>query len=266
MSIKINTYSVSKQQLITVPVPTQTRTYKPISHEQLIDLTLNSINGAGFTIDKEMYSSAREGNISNGKFTLKNVADKEMQIQIAFQNSYDKSLSLKYAIGVRVFICENGCVHGDFGAFKKKHQGEVQEFTPKAITEYIKRAGETFKQMQKEREEMKKIGLSERVRAELIGRMFIEEEFITSTQINVIKDQLSHPEFDYNCPNSMWELYQYTTQGMKDIHPTLWMENHIKAHKFFVNELGILVNEHSAPVFTDISPNQTVMEFTPGVV
>ncbi len=29
------------------------------------------------------------------------------------------------------------------------------------------------------------------------------------------------------------ELYNYTTFAMKEVHPGLWMESHIKAHKFF---------------------------------
>lgn len=236
-----NTYISTKERLMSIDVPSETRTYKPVSHKQLIDLTLDSISGAGFTLDSESYKLAREGNIANGLFRLRNVADAEMQLQIAFQNSYDKSLSLKFAIGTRVFICKNGMVHGDFGAFKKKHQGEIQDFTPKAITEYIKASGDVFSQMQKERENMKKIELSDKTRAELIGRMFIEEEFITSTQLNIIKNQLKHPEFDYNCPNSLFELYQFTTQGMRDVHPSLWMQNHIEAHKFFVNESLVLV-------------------------
>ncbi len=236
-----NTYISTKQQLINTIVPCETRTYKPVTHEQLIDLTLNSIQGAGFTLSGESYTSAREGNVANGLFKLKNVADKEMQIQIAFQNSYDKSLSLKFAIGTHVFICKNGCVRGDMGTFKKKHQGEIQSFTPTAITEYIKNSGEIFTQMVKEREEMKKIELSDRTRAELLGRMFVEEEFITSTQLNIIKNQLKHPEFDYNCPYSLYELYQYSTQSMREIHPSLWMQNHIEAHKFFINEIPELI-------------------------
>ena len=87
---------------------------------------------------------------------------------------------------------------------------------------------------------MKNIEISSKVRAELIGRMFIEEQFITSTQLNIIADNLRFPEYDYKSPNSLWELYQFTTQSMRDIHPTLWMENHINAHKFFVNESGLL--------------------------
>jgi hypothetical protein len=236
------TYNTTRDLLLRAEIPQQTRTYKPVSHGELIDLTLNSINNAGFKLDKELYSSARNGNIANGRFTISDVADSEMQLQIGWQNSYDKSLTLKFAIGTRIFICQNGCVSGDYGAFKKKHVGEIQTFTPGAITEYIKAAGDAFKRMQEERDAMKQIELTKRVKAELIGRMIIEEGFIQSTQLNIINGELSSPTHNYGAPGSLWELYNFTTFAMKEIHPTLWMNNHIKAHEFFVNESGVLVS------------------------
>lgn len=243
-----NTYEVAKQALISVPVPQETRTYRPIAHEQLIDLTLNSVVNAGFKVENEKYTMAREGQVANGRLRINNVKDSEMCLEIGFQNSYDKSLSLKFAIGTHVFICANGGVSGDMGAFKKKHKGTIQEFVPTAIVEYIKRAGDVFAQMQKEREQMKQIAIDTRLKAELIGRMFIEEEFITSTQLNIIARNIKLPEFDYGAPDSMWQLYQFTTQAMRDIHPSLWMENHIRAHEFFTRESGIILPKTTVEV------------------
>lgn len=234
-------YKTTKEALRAVPLPQETRTYKVITNDQLIDLTLNSIVGAGFRVKDERYTSARDGMISNGRVSVASVADAEMCLEIGWQNSYNKQISLKFAIGARIFICENGNVAGDMGAFKKKHQGSVQEFTPTAITEYIKRSGDVFAQMQKDREAMKQVQVTKRIQAELIGRALIEEEFITSTQLNLVADSITKPEFDYGASGSMWELYQFVTEAMRDIHPTLWMENHIKAHDFFVRESGIIV-------------------------
>ena len=234
-------YNTTKDILLNAQIPQQTRTYKPVTHGELIDLTLNGIEKAGFKLDKEMYSAARDGNIANGRFTISNVMDSEMQLEVGWQNSYDKSLTLKFAIGTRIMICQNGCVSGDYGAFKKKHVGAIQTFTPNAITEYIKGAGDVFRRMQEERDRMKQIEVSRRLQSELIGRMLIEERIIQSTQVNIISRELDKPTFDYGAPGSMWELYQFTTQAMREIHPTLWMDNHIKAHNFFVNESGILV-------------------------
>ena len=236
----VQTYNTAKGALLAAPIPQETKTYKPISHNQLMDLTLESIYQAGFTLDQELYTSAREGKVANGKFTIKNVADTEMQLQIGWQNSYDKSLSLKFAVGTKIFICANGCVSGDYGAFKKKHVGEIQTFTPQAITEYIKGAGDAFRRMQDEREAMKEIEISKRTQAELIGRMIIEEKFIESTQLNIIRKELEHPTHNYGAENSLWELYQFTTYSMKEVHPSLWMGNHIEAHKFFTGAANIV--------------------------
>jgi hypothetical protein len=234
----MSTYSTTKYFLTGTELPKETRTYKPVSHGQLIDLTLESIHQAGFKLESEKYSAARDGNVANGRFTISNVADREMQLQIGWQNSYDKSLSLKFAIGTQIIVCQNGMVSGDYGAFKRKHQGDVQEFTPSAIIEYIKAAGDGFRKMQTERELMKHVQIDARVTAELVGRMILEKEFIESTQVNIIKRELKKPTFDYGAPESLWELYQYTTYAMKDVHPTLWMGNHVDAHEFFVNASG----------------------------
>lgn len=235
------TYEITKQALIDVPVVAETRTYKPVSHEQLMDLTLNAISNSGFKVETERYTAARDGQVANGRYTISNVKDNEMCLQVGWQNSYNRQISLKWALGGFIFICSNGTVHGEMGNFKKKHQGNIQEFAPTAITEYIKRAGDIFTQMQKDREAMKQIEISDRVKAELIGRMFIEEDILASTQLNTIARNLKSPEFDYKCPNSMWELYSFVTQSMRDLHPTLWIENHIKAHNFFTKESGIIV-------------------------
>lgn len=98
------TYQTTKYYITGAEIPKETKSYKPVSHGQLIDITMESIHQAGFILGNESYSSAKAGNVANGKFAIKNVADNEMQLQIGWQNSYDKSLSLKFAIGTKIFI------------------------------------------------------------------------------------------------------------------------------------------------------------------
>jgi hypothetical protein len=234
-------YSSTKELVLGAEIPKETRTYKPVSNKELIDITLDSIYKAGFHLDKEIYSCSTDGNIANGRYTIRNVADSEMQLQIGWQNSYDRTVSLKFAIGTMILVCQNGCVAGDYGHFKKKHAGTIRGFAPMAISEYIKRAAEVFKNMQKEREAMKTIEIDKRTKAELIGRMVIEEEMITSMQMNIISREIACPTFDYGAPDTMWELYQHTTLALKETHPRFWMTQHVKAHNFFVNASGLLI-------------------------
>jgi hypothetical protein len=124
-------------------------------------------------------------------------------------------------------------------AFRKKHVGEIQTMAPQRIGEYIKQAGDIFSTLQYDRDKMKQVEIDKRVTAELIGRMFIEEQFIESTQLNIVKRELDKPTHDYNASGSLWELYNYTTFAIGGIHPNRWMEDHMAAHKFFteVSEL-----------------------------
>jgi hypothetical protein len=78
-------YNTTKELILNTPVPAQTRTYKPVSHGQLIDLTLDGISKAGFILDKQTYSAAANGQIANGRFSISNVADSEMQLQVGWQ-------------------------------------------------------------------------------------------------------------------------------------------------------------------------------------
>jgi len=250
--MKRTDYTSLKELVSGVKVPEQTRTYKPVSNSQLIDLTVESIDRAGFKLDREAYTLSGDGQIATGRFTLSNVQDSEMQIQIAWQNSYNRMVSLKFAIGVHVMVCQNGCVSGDMGTFKKKHQGTVQEFTPTAISEYIKSAGDAFREMQMQREMMKEVELTKRQQGELLGRMVYESDIISTMQLNIIRKELIKPSYDYGVENTLWDLYQHTTHSMKEVHPGSWMSDHMSAHSFFVNAQGELVTGKSRPAIISV--------------
>ena len=229
-----DSYLTTRGFLEEVALPEETRTYKPVGHSQVIDLTLNGITKAGFNVEREVYTSAKDGLVATGRYMLGNIGDNEMKVQISWQNSYNKSLPLVWGIGGIVLVCLNGMqALRNISAFRKRHRGEIQTFTPHAIPEYIKGAAEMFAGMQVEREAMKEISLTKRLTAELLGRMVIEQGFIESTQLNIIEREMHNPTHNYNAPGSLWELYQFTTFAIGGIHPSRWMQDHIDAHNFF---------------------------------
>lgn len=251
------TYSTTKELLINAPLPQTTRTYKAVAHEQLIDLTLEGIHQAGFNVSKEVYTSAKDGNVATARYAIGNVADKEMQLQLMWQNSYDKTKKLDFAIGAMVLVCTNGMMSfRAMNAFRKKHVGEIQTMAPQKIVEYIRASSEVFMALQADRDEMKQVEVDRRIAAELIGRMYIEQEFIESTQLNIIKRELNKPSFDYNAPSSLWELYNHTTFAIGAIHPARWMDDHMAAHKFFVEAAELMMP--TKPLIT--IPTELVVE------
>jgi hypothetical protein len=229
----------TREFLRAMPMPAQTSYYKPVGHGQLMDITMESIDRCGFQLRSEQYTHAAGGAKANGKYHLDYGNDPDMSIMIAWQNSYNKQLSLKFAIGGYVFICENGMVRGDLGTFKSKHMGSIQTVTPKLLSEYISEAGTTFDKMIIEKKRMQEIEVTKKTTAELLGRMYIEEGIITSTQLNIIKSELTKPTFDYGHKDSLWELYNHTTYALKSATPTTWLQQQMDNHQFFTEEYGI---------------------------
>lgn len=228
-----------KEFLLQVPQPESTSTYKCVSHGTLMELTLNAIESCGFQLEKEIYTQSRGGLKANGKYLIKYGNDPDMSIMIAWQNSYDKSLSLKFAIGTWVFICENGACSGNMGAFRSKHIGDVQEITPATIKEFVCGSGEVFYKMVDTKERMKELTVTTRETAELLGRLYVEKEIINSTQLNTIKREIDTPTYNYGPKDTVWTLYNYCTFAMKDCNPQHWLESQRNLHQFFVDEFNI---------------------------
>lgn len=234
MKTKFNNIT-TKEYLLSVEVPEESRTYKPINHSVLIDNTLEGIENSNFTVASEMYYSGAKGQQMLGRYGLK-LDSTDIGIQIAFHNSYDKSLSLKYAIGEYVFICANGCVSGSYDSFKSKHVGKVQDITPVNIKDYLNGISDKFQSVVERKSRFEEIEVTKKTCAELLGRLFVEEEIITSTQLNIVKSEILNPSFNYNADGSLWQFWNHLTYSMSETAVPNYIDKSLKLFNFFEQE------------------------------
>ena len=220
--------------LKSVPVE-RTNTYTPISHRQIIDETLFLFKKHGLTVQNELYTECLDGKIAQGNYTL-NVQDSEMALELVWQNSTNKQVSFKYAIGSRIFACTNGCIYGDLDAYKRIHKGTADTEAIQKMNEFVSKMESNFQNMITIRDRMKEIEVTKRTCAELIGRLFAEEEIISITQVGIIKRELENPSFDYGVENSLWNFYQHCTHSFKEITPRVWLPKQIELSKFLTTE------------------------------
>lgn len=232
MSRKTSRFKLSAADLISVPLPSETDSYKPVSHKSLIDITLQCAKESGFDLRTERYAGNKTGTIATAYYDFNYGGDPEMGLRIAWQNSYNKQVTLKFAIGGNVFVCENGCFHGDLGGFKRKHTGDVQIFTPEQVSEYFKTADETFEQLISHRDQLRKINIDNSVKARLIGDMYINEQILKQTQVSILIDELANPSFDHQAKDTAWELYNLTTHALKSVPPSEYLDSHQAVHQF----------------------------------
>jgi hypothetical protein len=149
-------------------------------------------------------------------------------------------MRFKCAMGGYVFICMNGIVSGDMGSYGRKHLGTADTETVKAIIEQISNADIYFDRIVADKDTMKKITITERKQAELLGILYAEYELLTNEQISIVKQQMDKPSYDYNCEiNSLWAFYNHVTYALKKSHPRDWMDDQRKFHWFVAFEFDL---------------------------
>lgn len=237
----VRAQNCTREYLGTIPLPNHADTYTVISHEFVISNTLEQLALHGFTIADEKYRANSDGSIAQGIYYLNYTKDPEVGMMFAWCNSYNKQMRFKCAIGGYVFICMNGVVAGDMASYTRRHTGTADSDTVKTIVDQISNADSYFDEIVKDKETMKKITLTERKQAELLGILYAEYEIITSEQLSVIKHQMDKPSYDYNCEvNSLWAFYNHVTYALKKSHPKDWMDDQRKLHLFIAMEFDLL--------------------------
>ena len=231
----------TKEALISQALPTYTGdSYTVIPHNLIIDETVKNLSKEGFVIKNELYKANKDGNIAQGIYHLDYNNDPDMGLMFAWGNSYNKSMRFKCAIGAYVFVCSNGVISGDMSSWSRKHTGSAHTDTIETLETQISKAKEHYATLVYEKECMKKIIISDKDKAQLIGRLYFEEDLLTSEQLSIIKNQMLAPSHNYNADkDSTWSLYNHITMSLNKSHPKNWIDDQKAVHSFFKKEYAI---------------------------
>jgi hypothetical protein len=220
---------VTRDDLALVPVPQATDSYLPVPHEHLAE-TLSTIGQdilKGFTLHKEQYALARDGNQLFGVHVFKS-ADTELGLSIGFRNSYDKSMAIGIAIGAEVFVCDNLALTGDITIMKKHTQNVWQGLEDAAIAT-LYRSQKNFQKIVADSETLKGRMLDDTEAFKLIGLLF-GHGILTPRQLPVVKNEWLHPAHAEFAARNRWSFYNGCTESLKSCPPIMIMEKHIQLH------------------------------------
>ena len=108
------------------------------------------------------------------------------------------------------------------------------------IKNQILNATDNFNRIIKDKDKMKTITVSTQKGAEIMGRLFLEKELVTSEQMGIVKSQLKEPMFDYISPvDSLWLFYNHISYALQKAHPKTWMDQQRLINWFLCEEFGI---------------------------
>lgn len=254
--------NVTKDYLVSVPLPNHADTYTVISYQSVIDYAYAELAAQGFGIVDEEYRCTLDGQIAQGIYKLQYNTDPEMCIMFTWTNSYNKQIKFKCAIGG--YVNTNGTVMllGEIGTYVRKHSGTADADTIASMKSQIANADMYYTQLLKDKDRMKEINISSKRQSELLGILFAEYEILNTEQASLVKQQMNKPSFFYNGGNdTMWAFYNHVTYALQQSHPRSWMEDQRMLHWVITNEVEFttpvqVVEEVVADPLYQV-PNQT---------
>lgn len=234
--------TVGRKEILDIAPPVDGNRYRVVENIQLIEKIHEQCERSGLQILNEIYRVGNNRKQFTGEFIITSpvLSDPDMKMNLIFQNSYDKTLTLKLASGFQVGVCENGGVWGDHGTFKRKHTGDIRNISNDTIGVQLDNLHSTFEKAIHFKDRMKNIEIDKTVYSMLVGRLMLEEELIRAEQLAVIKKEYKAPQFDYGVENTAWNLYSDITYAYKEAsHPSSYIHNNQKLTEFFSNEWSI---------------------------
>jgi hypothetical protein len=229
--------TASMEELAAIPLPKETHSYKPVSHQALASMlgAMASDLLPEFELVNTQFGLARDGQQMFGVHTFKN-GSSAMGLSIGFRNSYNKSLSVGIAVGGQVFVCDNLCLQGDVTVLKKHTLNVVASLESLALSAIYK-SRSAFNQIQEDAEVMKGIPLSDEDAYRTIGLIY-GHGIITPRQIPVVKKEWLEPSHDVFENRNLWSFYNAVTEALKSSPPQSIMERHLAIHKQLTNHVA----------------------------
>lgn len=258
----------TRHYLENAPLPSHGDSYTVIPHRDVIENTLNMLNASGFDVVRELYRANVNANVAQGVYHIKPnnpIDDKiknedELGMMFAWTNSYDKSTRFQCAIGGYVMVCHNGMVAGDMMSFARKHTGSADYEIRMQISNQIKNAEKYYTRIIDDKNNLRKVDLSMKEQAQLLGRLYAQEDILDVSQIVTVKEEMAKPSYDYQADQeNAWAFYNHVTHALKKSHPRSWLSDSQKFHDFIVGDLlgqmGIITKD-TVEEIEEVSENQ----------
>jgi len=240
--------SATLEDIAAVPAPSETDSYKPLLH---YDLALNTMRIGeemmglrDFKVEKAAFGLSNEGRRMFGLVSFKN-GDTGMGLAVGFRNSYDKSMSAGFAIGGRVFVCDNLALAGELVVMRRHTGGIIEELKDKLVL-IFHRAHQTWDSLVNDRQRMQECELSNDRAYEIIGLAYGRKLIGPRQFIRVGWEWRRAPRYEEFKGRNLWSLYNGFTEVYKGLPIHEVMDRHIKLHKFAGELIGSGVSKEIA--------------------
>src|ERR1044072_2264407 len=132
---------VSRDDLAAVPCPEAEGRWRPVGHAVVRDFAATALVDAGYSIEKEDLGLSSDKAKFFGTFTLRAPLSPGVNLSVGIRSSIDKSISLQWCAGSRVFVCDNLAFSSEI-VIARKHTTHGVTRYQEAICKAVKGLGD----------------------------------------------------------------------------------------------------------------------------
>ena len=245
---------ITRESLGLIEIPEATATYRPVKHTDLVSLIEDRFTKEFPGVEHQWeFGVNKEGQQFFGLATL-HLDDEEFGLSIACRNSYDKSLSVGFAAGAQVFVCDNLCLSGSSVTILRRHTQNVWEDIRGGIFQAVASSQVHFDDMRVAMGNLREIDVTTDRGYEHIGRA-LGHGILTPNQSSVAVKEWREPSHKEFLDRNAFSLYNAFTEAGKRGAPGRVLDRYSGFHDFFVPEgKEILSADYTVQTVDVLSP------------
>jgi len=215
LMLSSNSMKVKKEELLAVPTPVSTPTWRPVPHYEVAALVGREAWNRRYRIASEEYGLSKDGTKLFGVIRFHPDGHPEYTRAVGIRNSHDKSLALGLVAGLSVLVCDNLCFGGGTTIHRKHTSGiDISELIPAAFDNLAFQ----YQVLEARVVEMKSTALSQNQARVMIVKA-AEIKAIPSCDILSVFQEFRKPRHEEFAKPTMWSLYNSFTETAKKYTP-----------------------------------------------
>lgn len=223
---------VTREQLMGIPPPPATSTWRPIAHGDLVSAIDRQLLVRGITIRKETFAVQRDGARLFAVLDLAIETSGDSCAAMGIRTANDRSMALEIAVGVKVFVCDNLAFSGDLIALRRKHTAKFD------LNADISRAVDRYQAhllaLQRTLATVREDAIADEEAKVLIFEAF-HDEILPLRYFKQVTESYFKPSAEMTDvqPRTMWGLHNAFTRAVRQMAPAPAFEATTELGKFF---------------------------------
>jgi Domain of unknown function (DUF932) len=206
---------IRREELAQVPTPAATATHRPVPHHEIVEALVETLSFRQIAVVQEEYAISHDGMKMFGVLDLA-TGFEGCRFSIGIRNSHDKSFRLAITAGLRVLVCENMALSGDFTPVLAKHSKHFSLQDSLAVG--VDRMQRNFEPMRRQVEAWREQQISTTAAKLIIYRAFVEGLLAAPRHLaGVVHGLYFSPKYEEFQPRTLWSLSNAFTSAFKEL-------------------------------------------------